>query len=223
MFKFKNISTTEMKVIVEEESNLIAKASQRVEQIEVEGKNGSIYNTLGYANIERPLKLYVRDINKIDEILAWLNGGGILEYDGRISRAYFYSQIEPLRSSSIKTIDCSFIRTPFWYKKEDEYMSVDTTVINEGNVESRPIILLEKNTTDSIDLSINDVRFIYTFDEDTSVEIDCETMNAMSNGILKNRNLEIDYDFPLLNPGENSVIINSGDAVIKMKRKDCWL
>ena len=89
MFKFKNISSTQMKVIVEEEENIIAKASQRVEQIDIEGKDGSIFNILGYSNIEIPLKLYVRDTNKIDDILAWLNGDGILEYKDRITKACF--------------------------------------------------------------------------------------------------------------------------------------
>ena len=223
MFKFKNISSTQMKVIVEEEENIIAKASQRVEQIDIEGKDGSIFNILGYSNIEIPLKLYVRDTNKIDDILAWLNGDGILEYKDRITKACFYSSIEPQRSSSIKIIEGSFIRDPFWYKKDDDYLEVENLVINEGNVLSKPIIRIEKNTSNIIDISINDVRFIYNFDEDNYVEIDCEKMNASCDGILKNRNLEIDFNFPILNPGENIVTINNGDAIVKIKRKDCWL
>ena len=223
MFKFKNVSSTQMKVVVEEEENIIAKASQRVEQIDIEGKDGSNFNELGYSSIERPLKLYVRDISKIDDILAWLNGNGILEYKNRITNAYFYSSIEPQRASSIKTVDCTFIRDPFWFKKDDDYLEVIDSIINEGNITSKPIIRLEKNNTDSIDISINDVRFIYNFDEDSYVEIDCETMNATYDGILKNRNLEIDFEFPVINPGNNIITVNSGDATIKIKRKDCWL
>ena len=31
------------------------------------------------------------------------------------------------------------------------------------------------------------------------------------------------FQFPYLNPGENIVVINSGDPTILFKRKDCWL
>ena len=223
MFIFNNISSEEMGVILEEEDNLLAKASQKFEQIDIEGKNGASYNTFGYSNVERNLKLYICDITKIDKIFSWLNGEGILEYKGRTTKAFFYSVIEPQRAASIKIVEFSFIRGPFWYEKNDYFMLVNENIYNNGNMSVEPIIRLEKNTSDSIDISINDVRFIYNFDEDNEVEIDCESMNAKSNGILKNRNLEIDFDFPILNPGNNKVIIHSGDAVIKVKRKDCWL
>lgn len=224
MFKFKGISSNEMKVIVEEEDNLIAKASLKYEQIDVDGMNGSIYNELGYSDVERSLKIYVMDISKIDDILSWLNGEGILEYKNRISKAFFYSTIEPQRASSIKTIDFSFIRSPFWYDVNDQFVTVsDENIYNYGNVYSMPIIKLEKNTSDSVDITVNDVRFIYNFDEDNKVEIDCEEMNATCDGILKNRNLEIDFEFPILKPGNNKILINSGDATIKIKRKDRWL
>lgn len=224
MFKFKGISSNEMGVICEEEDNtFIGKASQRYEQIDIEGKNGAIFNPLGYSNIEKNMKLYVRDITKIDKILSWLDGEGILEYKNRITKAYFFSSVEPQRSSAIKTIELPFIRESFWYEKNDYFITVNDNVYNNGNKEVHPIIRLEKNTSDSIELSINDVRFIYNFDEDTIVEIDCEKMNATHEGILKNRNLEIDFDFPILNPGNNKVVVHSGDAIIKIKRKDCWL
>lgn len=223
MFKFKEISSTQMKIVVEEEDNFIAKASQKIEQIDIEGKDGSIYNQLGYSNIERTIKLYVRDITKIDKILSWLNGEGVLEYKNRVTKAYFYSTIEPQRASAIKTIECTLIRSPFWYDKNDYFIPVTENIYNNGNIQSKPIIRLEKKESESIELSINGVRFIYNFNEDTEVEIDCEDMNARSNGILKNRNLEIDFEFPILNPGNNKVVIHSGDATIKIKRKDCWL
>lgn len=224
MFKFKGISSSEMKVIVEEEDNLIAKASHKYEQIDIDGMNGSIYNELGYSDVERSLKIYVMDISKIDDILSWLNGEGILEYKNRISKAFFYSTIEPQRSSSIKTIDFSFIRSPFWYDVNDHFVTVsDGNIYNYGNVYSTPIIKLEKNTSDSVDITVNEVRFIYNFDEDNKVEIDCEELNATCDGILKNRNLEIGFEFPILAPGNNKIVINSGDAIIKIKRKDCWL
>ena len=118
----------------------------------------------------------------------------------------------------------SILFGPFWYKATDNYTTITTKVTNEGNIPSRPIIKLEKGEDESIDLTIGSVRFTYTFlEDDTYVEIDCEEMKATYDGMLRNRQLSIGYEFPLLPVGESTVTVHSGDATIKVKRKDRWL
>lgn len=223
MFKFKGISSTDMQVIIEEEEHFIARAAQRYEVTEIEGRDGAIFDTLGYSYIDRPIYVQCLNTNKIDDILAWLNGEGEFEYKGRKTIARFYSQLEPQRSASIRIIDTTFIRNPFWYKANDEYITITDSVTNEGNIQSRPIIRLEKGESDSIDITIGKVRFTYNFGEDTYVEIDCEEKSASYEGLNRNRQLEINYEFPILKTGINAVNIHSGDATIKVKRKDRWL
>lgn len=224
MFKFKNISSDSMKVICEEETNLLKKAAMIVES-SYEGENISLdYNVEGYNNVDGTLMLYIRDTSKLDVIKAWLNDKGILEYNGKITTAAFFDVLDPVRSATIYTTSVNFIRSPFWYKKEDNFEVVNGIIVNEGSVYSYPVIRLEKNQYNKIDLTINNVRFAYNFPEDESyVEIDCITAKATYDNLLRNSNLEISYEFPIINPGNNYVTINSGDAVIKVKRKDCWL
>lgn len=124
MFKFKGISSKDMQVVVEEEEHFIAKASQRYEMTEIEGRDGAIFDELGYSVVERPIYVQCLNINKIDDILAWLNGEGELEYKGRKTTARFYSQLEPQRSSCIRIIDTTFIRDPFWCKVNEDYQLV---------------------------------------------------------------------------------------------------
>lgn len=222
MFKFKGISSKDMKVVVEEE-HFIAKAPQRIETIEIEGRDGTIFNKLGYGAIEQSIKVQILDQNKIDDIFSWLNCEGTLEYDNRVTNARFYSSVEPKRKATIKVADFNFIRDPFWYKLNDEFVTVTDKVVNEGTIYSRPIIKLERGIENSIDLQIGDVRFKYNFGDDTYVEIDCEEMTATYEGMLRNRQLEIDYNFPVLETGDNNINVYSGDATIKFKRKDRWL
>lgn len=223
MFKFKNISSSEMSVIVEEEQHFLAKAQQRVESNVIDGKDGELIEFFGYLNIERPIKIQILNPNKLDDIFAWLDGKGTLEYNNRITTAYFTQPIEPIRTASIKVADFMFTRSPFWYKKDDEYEVANNVVANNGNVYSKPIIRLEKGNDSIVDLTIADVRFKYNFKEDEYVEIDCEDMNAYYNGLLRNNQLEIGFKFPTLNIGVNNVIVNSGNPIIKIKRKDRWL
>lgn len=223
MFKFKGISSQEMQVVIEEEEHFIAKAAQRYEVTEIEGRDGAIFDELGYSYIERPILVQCLNTDKIDDILAWLNGEGEFEYKGRITRARFYSQIEPQRSTCIRIIDAMFIRDPFWYKAEDDYEEVSESVQNVGNIASRPIIKLLKNTNDTADITINGIRFTYNFIDDDYVEIDCEGKNVEYNGLNRSRQLEIGFEFPKLNVGTNFITINSGDCDILVKRKDRWL
>ena len=124
MFKFKGISSNDMQVIVEEEEEFIARAAHKYEQIDVDGRDGAEFNELGYSVVERPIRVQCLNVDKVDEILAWLNGEGEFEYKGRKTIARFYSELEPKRSSWIRIIDTTFIRDPFWYKANEEYLLV---------------------------------------------------------------------------------------------------
>ena len=219
MFKFNNISSDEMKVICEEEDNLIPKAALSYE----ENSNGSFYVS-SYANIESSLKLYVMDSSKLSSIYKWLDGEGTLEYKDKVSTAYFFNEIKPQRSATIKTIDVSFKRSPFWYKKADSYIECSNTITNEGNVFSQPLIKIIKGDSDTVDLTINNVRFKYSFPTDESyVIVDCLDCNAYYDGYFRNDNLEIGFEFPKLDPGENQIVTNSGDCQIQVLKKDRWI
>ena len=133
MFKFKGISSTDMQVVIGEEEHFIARAAQRYETIEIEGRNGAIFNELGYSYVERPIYVQCLNINKIDQILAWLNGEGEFEYKGRKTIARFYSQLDPQRDTCIRIIDTTFIRDPFWNKVNEEYQTIKESKIKNAN------------------------------------------------------------------------------------------
>lgn len=223
MFKFKGISSEDMQVVIEEEEHFIAKAAQRYEVTEIEGRDGAIFDKLGYSYVERPIYIQCLNINKIDDILAWLSGEGEFEYKGRKTTARFYEQLEPQRNACIRTIDTTFIRDPFWYKADDKYEVVSNNVQNIGNIESRPMIRLQKKNNNKADITINGIRFLYDFNNEAYVEIDCETKTVSYEKLNRFRRIEIGYEFPKLKVGNNIVTINSGDCIIKFKRKDRWL
>lgn len=223
MFVFKGISNIDMDVVIEEEEQFLGKASQRYSQTDIEGYNGAYFEEQGYSVIERPIKVQVLNNDKLDKIFQWLDGAGILEYKGRITTARFYTDLDPVRNACIKIIDTNFIRDPFWLKKRDDYIAVKDLVINEGTVYSEPIIRFEKQQSDKIDITINDVRFVYNFKGESYGEIDCKEGIATYDNLNRNRQLEIGYKFPKLEPGENKIIVHTGDAIVKIRRKDRWL
>ena len=145
MFKFKGISSTDMQVIIEEEEHFIARAAKRYEVTEIEGRDGAIFNELGYSYVERPIYVQCLNINKIDDILAWLDGEGEFEYKGRKTIARFYSELEPKREGYIRIIDTTFIRDPFWIKANDELVTVKESKVAETE-ESKSIHIEDAST-----------------------------------------------------------------------------
>lgn len=137
MFKFKGISSEEMQVVIAEEEHFIARAAQRYGITEIEGKDGALFDEQGYSFVERPIYVQCLNINKIDDILAWLNGEGEFEYKGRKTTARFFSQLEPQRNACIRIIDTTFIRDPFWYKANEEFKIVKESKLKE--IEGNPI------------------------------------------------------------------------------------
>lgn len=221
MFKFNNINSKDMSVFCKEE-DFKGRAARVYEEVSIEGRDGSQFETLGYQNYEKSIEMYLRNPDKLDDVLMWLNGHGILEYDDRVTKCWFLSELstEDMMSKAVK-IKTKMIRYPFWFKKDDEYIEVHDEIINEGNVYAKPLIKL--TGSGEIDLSINDIRFIYTFDEDNEVIIDCEEMTETYENIIKSRNMQIGFEYPVLFPGTNSIIIHSGTASIFVKRKEAWL
>ena len=222
-FVFKGISSKEMQVIIEEEEHFLGKASQRYIQTDIEGRDGALFEEQGYTVIERPIKVQVMNPKKLDKIFKWLNGVGIFEYKGRITTARFYTELEGIRTANIKVIDTTFIRNPFWIKKRDDFITINDIITNEGTIYSYPIIRLEKGTSNKLDVTIGNVRFTYNFNDEKYVEIDCEEQTVEYDGLNRNRQIEIDYNMPKLEPGENKVTVHTGDATIKIRRKDRWL
>lgn len=223
MFKFKGISSKEMGVVVEEEDYFLSKASSRYENIDIDGRDGSLFNELGYTNIDISMDIQILNPDKIDDIYNWLNGSGEFEYKGRKTTAFFYNDISLQRMVSIKKANIIFSRSPFWVSTDQNYKTVTDKIVNSGNIYSKPVIRLEKGEYDVVELTIANVRFKYSFHDDNYVEIDCENYEAMCDGMLRNRNLEIGFDFPKLSPGENKITFHSGICVVKVRRFDRWL
>lgn len=219
MFRFKGISSDDMKVIPKEE-NFAVKPSQRFEAITIDGRDGEIFIPLGYESVEKDIELQILDVNMVEDIMQWLNGDGELEYNGKISKAHFYPGYDVDRFVTLKKAIVSYIREPFWYKANDDYTTVTTSVVNEGNIYAKPLIKL--TGTGTVNVSINQTRFKYTF-TDPYVEIDCDNMTERYDGLSRSRNIEIGLEYPKLNPGENEIITHSGTCTIQIMRKDRWL
>ena len=220
MFVFKGRNSNNMGVYAKEE-NFLGKASVNYEAIEIDGKDGADLIEYNYQNYGGALSDVVLMKNNRDEVMNWLSGKGKLEYLGKETTIHFLDSYQ-VKQHNLPT-SIPFIRDPFWYKANDEYVTVTNEVVNEGTVYAKPLIKLTKGAVDNVEIRINGVQFEYNFNGETDVVIDCVEMNAYHDNLLRNRQLTIGFEFPVLKVGINTVETLSGDATIEMKRKDVWL
>lgn len=220
MFKFKGLTNEEMGVYAREE-NFLGHAPINYETVEIEGKDGEELIPYNYKNFASSLNDVVCMNDNLDEVLSWLSGKGKLEYNGKVTTIHFLETYGIKQQH--KPFSISFIRSPFWYNKNDEWVTVTNNIINSGNVVAKPLLRLEKGSNNKVEVKINGVIFEYNFIDESYVNIDCVEMNALYDGLYRNKQLTIGYEFPKLQPGNNEVVILSGDPVIKVLRKDAWL
>lgn len=224
---FKEINSETIRGLIICKEPPISSPSKRINEITIDGKNGTIVEELGYKSYTKAVEIGLTQNANVNDILSYFSGSGHLTFNCESDKYYkasIYSKIDLDKLLRYRTGKIEFYCQPFKYDIDDKFEVVTNSIINGGNIYSEPIIRLEKQTESVIDVAINNVRFKYTFNtNDTYAEIDCEEMNAEFEGLNRNRNLEIGFDFPRLEVGTNAIIRHDGDATIKIKRRNRWL
>lgn len=224
---FKNINSDNIEGLIICSEPPISSSALKVKETTIDGRDGAIIEKLGYKTYTKTVEIALKRNANVDSIISFFSGEGDLTFKNELDKVYhaaIYEKIDLERLLRFRTGKVKFYCQPFKYKKNDTYVSITNNITNEGNIKSKPIIRIEKGIDSLVELTIGGVRFKYTFlENDTYVEIDCEEMTVLYEGLNRNRQLEIGYEFPKLNIGNNAVVVHSGDATIKIKRKDRWL
>lgn len=224
---FKNINSDDIEGLIICSEPPISSSALNIKETTIDGRNGAIIEKLGYKTYIKTVEIALKRNANVDDIISFFSGEGDLIFKNEIDKVYqgaIYERIDLERLLRFRKGKVKFYCQPFKYKRNDTYTSITDIVTNVGNIKSQPIIRLEKGTSASAELTVGGTRFKYTFlENDTYVEIDCEKMTVLYEGLNRNRQLEIGYEFPKLNVGNNTVIVHSGDATVKIKRKDRWL
>lgn len=226
-FNFKNIDSRNISGLIVQELPPITKPPMRVSLIEIDGRDGDLIEELGYQAYDKVINIGLTRSYDINEIISWLNGEGELilsNENDKYYKAKIIEQIDFERLARFKTANIKFHVQPYKYKIDENFIVVNQTVTNQGNIESSPLIRLEKTNYNNVDITINGINLKYNFNNESYVEIDCENKTVEYEGLNRNRKITIGYIFPRLSIGQNNINFNSSNTcIIKMKRKDRWL
>lgn len=222
-FYFKDKSSDEMSVILEDEVfDTIPEINY--EDIDIEGRDGDIYQELNYKDVQITKNAYLTDLRKADAVKAWLTGSGVFVIGDRWKTARVYAATEFTRYGSFKySFSIAFILSPFWKMYEGFETigtgSSDLAVFNRGTVASKPILRITQTTAAEIEMAIGGVRFkLPGLGQGKTIEIDCENKSED-----KPANISIGYNYPVLNPGVNTITVYAGVPKVEARYKDWWI
>ena len=194
----------------------------------VPGRNGAIVlQQDAWEDVKRVYKVWIaEDTNKsLPEIVAgltsWLNsqnGYVRLEdsFEPDVFRLAYYSGGNNISNELLQYGETNLeftCRPERFYKNADSFVDIDlggSEMFNPTPFKAKPLIRIEGTGTVNVVLSGMPTQFIVTFDNaDTSVTIDCETMNAYNqNGVLINS--QTSGPFPYAKPGKYTALASPG-------------
>lgn len=217
-FNFLNKNSNDFDIVVEKypEFFIPVKSSEKVT---IPGSDKVEYRYGAYDPIILSFECYIKDKSpqKIRDISKWLNSkveGRLVRgddpevyYNARVINTIPISKVARVFGRFIIQFECE----PFTYKLNDEIITIteNTTIDNEGVVESKPIY---KVFGSSATLKVNNKEFnIYSINE--YVEIDTDLMECYKDNISMNTNVNGNYTDLWLKEGTNIIEISGASKV----------
>ena len=206
----------------------IIKPAQRIEVEEIDGRAGDIITPLGYAAYDRDLLIGLRWNYDLDQIIAFFNGSGEAIFSNEPDKIYTYRIDEAVNYEALgrlKSANVVFHCQPFKHKAGKTAISIsgETTVVNEGNVFSRPTISVTGSGTVGIYLNGRQMLALAMGDTEQTITIDLEEQNAYSGSVLMNRSVTGSYAAFTVPVGSNTMEVTGTVSDASISRYSRWI
>lgn len=226
-FNFKGKNSKDFGILIASAPQRVRPA-RRVEEIEVPGRSGTLtVDEEAYDTYTISMECSTRGSDRLDEIVAWLNGAGDLILSTEPDKVYEASIYNKIAISDVIYLYNSFLLQfkvqPFKYNVnafgDTLELNKETKVLNPGTVYSQPIITV--HGSGDIILRINNVDYpLHSVDD--HITIDCEMMEVFKGDVSQNSKYGA-MDFPRLEPGENTISWSGNVEKIVIEPKWRWL
>ncbi len=208
----------------------ITKPKMKTTITKIDGRDGDIIEELGYESYTKNIKIGLARNYDINQVIKYFTGSGELIMSNEPDKIYNCKIIDKIdydKLINFKKATVKYYTQPFKYKKEESTITLlingqtSLSVNNIGLEKSKPIIKLTGSGTVAISINGSTV-FNYTFPSgETEVIIDSLQEEAYLNGTFKNRNMT--GEFPVLNPGTNTISWTGSLTKIEIQPKSRWL
>lgn len=227
MVKFKGIDLS-TKGIVVEKIPTITKGKKRIDTYEVEGRNGLLMVDKGtYDSFICSLSCHFNETYSIDEIKSLLDGYGSLTLDGlREYEAVVNNQIdfEEIARTGFRKFPIQFLCNPIAHDVEATEVSIteSPTLINISQTANTYPVITLKGSGDVVLYFNNKACNLYSLDSSKTYTLDCNAKEIVDQS-GNNCSNQMRYDFPYLQPGDNTIAYTGTITQLKITYKKAYL
>ncbi|MGI6678456.1 MAG: distal tail protein Dit [Dehalobacterium sp.] len=219
-------------IVISKRPNLPS-PKRRVHYMDIPGRHGRVqYDEKTYEDITIVVECGLKDtenlVERLDAIKAWLFNAGESDlvfsfgednkYVAQVVNAIDFTQVYKYTSSFPVIFNCQ----PFKYAVENEIINLnesDITINNPGSLESEPVIYVYGNG--DILLNINK-QIIELSGVDGKIILNSEIQDCYDDE-MNNINSKMTGEFPLLKPGENTIIWTGNVTKLEVLPNWRWL
>lgn len=213
----------------------ISKPKIRTSVEEIDGRDGDLVTTLGYAAYDKTFDIGLYGDYNVDDIIEFFNTSGKVTFSNEIDKYYnfaIYNQIDLERLVRFRKAKVTMHVQPFKYDVtaspiSNNYPSGTTNatikVRNRGNIPSKP--LLSITGEGYIYVYLNGMQvFSINLATTTTIIIDVAAMNAQDDaGNYLNRQVTGDYDDFLLKTGVNTIQVSGDITNVSIDNYSRWI
>jgi predicted phage tail component-like protein len=191
----------------------ITKPKMRTSIEDIDGRDGDIVTTLGFAAYDKPITIGLKGEYNVDDIINYFNTSGKITFSNELDKYYnfaVYDTIDFNRLLRFKTANINIHVQPFKFSIDEPPISwtntknttiADIAVRNTGNIYSRPKITINGKGTITVYINNKQVLSMELSNTGETIIIDGAEMNATApDGSFLNRKVTGDYNnvaFPI--------------------------
>lgn len=214
----------------------ITKPKMRTSIEEIDGKDGDVVTTLGYAAYDKPISIGLKGDYNVDDVIEYFNGSGQVIFSNELDKYYnfaIYDTIDFNRLIRFKTATLNMHVQPFKYSVDEppiNWTNTTSTTIatipvrNTGNIYSKPILTITGSGTVNVYIDNTQILELALSAAGETIIIDVEGMNATdTDGNYLNRQVTGDYDNLIFKVGFNSLRVTGTLTSITIDKYSRWI
>lgn len=214
----------------------ISKPKMRTSIEEIDGRDGDVVTTLGYAAYDKAITIGLKGDYNVDDVIEFFNTSGQITFSNELDKYYkfaIYDTIDLNRLIRFRTANVNIHVQPFKYSLDEppiiyNNMIAQTianiSVRNTGNIYSKPkLTILGKNTI-TVYLDNKQIFSIELSAAGETIIIDAAEMNASDpDGNYLNRQVTGDYDNFKLATGVNDIRVTGTFSSVTIENYSRWI
>jgi predicted phage tail component-like protein len=214
----------------------ISKPKKRINVEEIDGRDGDIVTTLGYAAYDKTITIGLKGDYNVDDVIEFFNTSGQVIFSNELDKYYnfaVYDTIDFNKLLRFRTANINFHVQPFKYLVDDLPIIWTNTsgktianlsVRNTGNIYSKPTLTITGSNTITVYINNTQILSIDLSAAGETIIIDAAEMNATDpEGNFLNRQVKGDYDNFVLEKGVNDLRITGAVQSITLTKYNRWI